>query len=215
MPDTADTIKEPAATTITAYKGFDKDLRCRDFQFEVGKTYTVNGPARSCENGFHACPGGLHPLTVFGYYPPGTSRYHIVEQSGDICRRENDKAASTVLTVKLEIGIGELVKRAVQFVLDRCSFAGAQHATGDRSASLTTGEESSSEITSTNNAPLNAVAIATGRASKARAPKGSALVLVERSADGSILSMFASKIGENGIEADTFYMLRNGKPVAA
>lgn len=58
------------------YKGFDKNLKCRDFQYEIGKTYE-EPTAELCEKGFHACE---YPLDVFGYYAPGDmSRYCEVD----------------------------------------------------------------------------------------------------------------------------------------
>ena len=55
---------------MKAYKGFDKELKCRDFQYEVGKEYEET-KADLCSCGFHACE---NPLDVFNYYPPATSR---------------------------------------------------------------------------------------------------------------------------------------------
>lgn len=49
------------------YKGFDKDLKCRDFQYEIGKTYE-EPTADLCNSGFHACE---YPLDVLTYYAPG------------------------------------------------------------------------------------------------------------------------------------------------
>ena len=66
-------------TELIAYKGFDKDLKCRDFQYEVGKTYETDEDIDICYTGFHAC---LSPLDVFNYYPPSNSRYCIVKLSG-------------------------------------------------------------------------------------------------------------------------------------
>ena len=78
---------------IKSYKGFDKDLKCRDFQYEVGKEYE-EPDAKACVRGFHACE---MPLDVFGYYAPGErSRYCIVEQSGIISKHDDDsKVASS------------------------------------------------------------------------------------------------------------------------
>ncbi len=88
------------AETITAYKGFDQNLQCRGFQFEVGKTYEHQGKVAACESGFHAIAG--NPLETFGYYPPGTSRYTDVTQGGVIARHSEDsKVASARITISM------------------------------------------------------------------------------------------------------------------
>lgn len=84
--------------TTTSYKGFDKDFKCRDFQYEVGKEYEED-KAKCCNAGFHACP---MPLSVFDYYEPATSKYALVEQSGDF-DEEDDKIASTKIKIKAEL----------------------------------------------------------------------------------------------------------------
>lgn len=60
------------------FKGFDSDLRCRDMQYEVGKTFNVDGPVWLCEQGLHFC---VNPLEVFEYYSPRYSRYCLVKPS--------------------------------------------------------------------------------------------------------------------------------------
>src|SRR3990167_10782054 len=106
----------PVETVIT-YKGFDRDFRCRDFQFEVGKTYEHPGEVKICASGFHACE---HPLDVFGYYPPASSRFAEVQQSGSLAwHSEDTKVASASITIKAEIQLSAMVERAVKWVFDR------------------------------------------------------------------------------------------------
>lgn len=82
------------------YKGFDKDLKCRGFQYEIGKEYECEN-AVACETGFHACE---RPLDVFSYYPPASSRYCEVEQSGKTDTNSDDsKVASTKIKIGAEI----------------------------------------------------------------------------------------------------------------
>jgi len=122
-------------TGLKAIKGFNHDLTCRGYQFAPGGTYTVEGKANSCKNGFHACPDDLHPLTVFQFYAPGSSRYCDVLQSGDICRKESDKAASTILTINAEIGLGELTRRTIDWVMARVTDSGSNTNSGYGAAS--------------------------------------------------------------------------------
>ena len=95
------------------YKGFDKDLKCRGFQYEIGKEYEC-AAAVACETGFHACE---RPLDVFPYYPPASSRYCEVEQSGEMDASSDDsKVASTKIKIGAEIGIPGLVKAQIEYV---------------------------------------------------------------------------------------------------
>lgn len=105
--------------TIVAYKGFDKDLKCRGFQYEVGKEYE-EPKAKACESGFHACE---HPLDVFNYYhPKDGSRFCFVEQSGKISKENEDsKVASSKIKIGAEIGILGLVKAQIEYVKARCT----------------------------------------------------------------------------------------------
>ena len=105
--------------TITSYKGFDKDLKCRDFQFEVGKEYEERN-VKVCESGFNACEV---PLDVFNYYPPANgTRYCVVEQSGELCRdNENSKVASGKIKIGAEIGIPGLIKAHIEYVRKHCT----------------------------------------------------------------------------------------------
>ena len=99
--------------TIKSYKGFDKDLKCRGFQYEIGKEYE-EPEADVCRAGFHACE---RPLDVFNHYCPVNSRFCEVEQSGELSRDTVDsKVASTKIKIGAEIGIPGLVKAQIEWV---------------------------------------------------------------------------------------------------
>ena len=128
------------------YKGFDKDLKCRDFQYEVGNTYE-EPTAELCEKGFHACE---YPLDVFKYYAPGNmSRYCEVDLDEVNGKKdvENSKHCGKKIAVKAEIGIAGLVKAAVDFVMENIKDANKEANTGDYSTSTNTGDCSASTNT--------------------------------------------------------------------
>ena len=104
---------------MKAYKGFDKDLKCRGFQYEIGKEYE-DPEAIVCNRGFHACE---EPIDVLKYYEPGKgSRYCEVEQDGQLSRSDEDsKIASTKLKVVGEIGIPGIAKEQIEYVKSRCT----------------------------------------------------------------------------------------------
>ena len=103
---------------MTTYKGFDKDLKCRDFQYEIGKEYEMDGKIEACSRGFHACE---MPLDVFDYYSPADgSRYCEVEQSGETDKGNDDsKVASSKIKIGAEIGIAGLVKAHIEYVKEK------------------------------------------------------------------------------------------------
>ena len=65
---------------MRAFKGFNKDLTCRGYQYEEGKEFHTER-AECCDTGFHACE---YPLDCFGYYDPAHSVFHEVELSGEM-----------------------------------------------------------------------------------------------------------------------------------
>lgn len=97
---------------IIAYKGFDKNLCCRGFQYEVGKEYEHTGDVVCRESGFHAC---TNPFDVLGYYLPHEgSRFCEVEQSGVIKLSDTDSIrSSSKIRIIREISLGKLAKAAV------------------------------------------------------------------------------------------------------
>jgi hypothetical protein len=121
-------LPSAAEETVIAVKGFDENLRCREFQFEVGKTYEHAGKIEICASGFHACE---HPLDVLRYYPSATSRFAVVTQSGSLARHTDDtKVASAKITIEAEIQLPQLIERAVKWVFDRAKWSEGPVATG-------------------------------------------------------------------------------------
>ena len=101
---------------IIAYKGFDKNLKCRDFQYEVGKEYEMDGDIKCCERGFHACES---PLEVFDHYDMLNSRFAKVEQSGEIDKEENStKVCSSKIKVKAELKLADIINLGVEWIKD-------------------------------------------------------------------------------------------------
>ena len=142
---------------IRGYKGFDKKLKCRDFQYEIGKEYFTD-KAVACETGFHFCE---NPFDVLNYYSPcddtGTlNRFCEVEGSGDFDKSESDKTCCTHLKVKAEIGLQGLIKAGVKFILDRVKWEdNKQSNTGYRSAATNTGNRSAATNTGDYSAATN------------------------------------------------------------
>ena len=94
---------------VIAYKGMKSNMTCRDFQYEIGKTYKTN-KAKLCECGFHAC---LNPRDVLDYYfQEESSRYFKVKLSVEItkCGMWDTKVAATEITILEEINIDEVIK---------------------------------------------------------------------------------------------------------
>ena len=131
--------RKKTPVTIEAIKGFNRDLTCRDFKFEIGKSFKQDGQVKACESGFHACPTDLDPLTVFQFYAPGTSRYCIVDMGGEIDRSEIDKAASSEIFVRSELTVADLIDRAVKFRLAKVKPTGAASNSGARGAASNSG----------------------------------------------------------------------------
>ena len=204
-------------TTITSYKGFDQNLQCRGFQYQLNQTYTHEGPVQVCESGFHACE---YPLDVFGYYPPASGRYFQVAQSGDLSREDTDsKIASRTLTLNAELTLADIVTHAVNYVFDRSTPEGAASATGDHGAASATGNNGAASATGNHGAASATgnygAASATGYQGKAKGALGNALFLLHRDDDYNITHVWAGIIGQNGILPDTWYRLNDrGEPCA-
>ena len=147
---------------MKCFKGFDKDLKCRDFQYEIGKEYTEE-KADICNCGFHACE---FPMDVFNYYPPSDSRYCEVELEANNQKSSDDsKRVGKKISVKAEIGIAGIIKAGVEYIKeqvnwedDKATNTGYQSAatnTGYQSAATNTGDQSAATNTGYRSAATN------------------------------------------------------------
>lgn len=110
---------------MKAYKGFDKDFKCRDFQYEVGQLYTFDGDTVICHAGFHAC---IEPIDVLRFYYEPDARYAVVdvEQISDISNLETEfrkkhlkhdsKIVGDQILIEKEITLDDLIQEQIKRV---------------------------------------------------------------------------------------------------
>ena len=201
---------------MKAYKGFNRDMTCRGFQYEEGKEYKTN-KARCCDTGFHACE---YPLDCLSYYEPCGSVFHEVELDGDIDRSDDDtKVAATKIKIGARLSIAGLVKAAIEYTMSKIKPEakadenyGAASATGYSGAASATGYRGAA---SAGNA--TAVAVAWGPFGKAQGIVGSHIVLADWQQDDNfnwrLRGAKMVRIDGKKYKADTWYGMRGGKIV--
>ncbi|ENI0256209.1 hypothetical protein ABXI36_000722 [Salmonella enterica] len=149
---------------IVTFKGFNKDLKCRGFQFAIGETFHHDGKVEACGSGFHACEC---PFDVFSYYPPAESRYAETISFGITDSEEggDTKIASSSITIKDELTLPQFIQRGIEWIwskidksLEQQIMTGNQSAatnTGNRSAATNTGDWSAATNTGNRSAATN------------------------------------------------------------
>jgi hypothetical protein len=99
---------------IKSYKGFDKNLRCRDFQYKIGGIYEMDGEIKVCSRGFHACES---PFDVFDYYTMIDSRFCEVEQDGNISKEDRrTKICSSKIKIKTELKLADMINLGIEWL---------------------------------------------------------------------------------------------------
>lgn len=209
---------------ITSYKAFDKNMRCRDFQYEVGKEYEMDGDIKCCNRGFHACK---NPLEVWNYYDMLNSRFAEVEQSGKIDEEGNStKVCSSHIKIKAELKLADIIKVGVEWLKDITSPSkfktdGALNDNGDRnkqigSSGYSAQIGSSGDYAQIGSTGKDSVIMCAGNNSIAKAKAGSWITLSEwkwnnkksRYVPTCVKTEYVD--GEN-IKADTWYRLQKGE----
>ena len=193
---------------MKAYKGFDKNLKCRGFQYEVGKEYETES-AKLCDTGFHACE---NPLNTLNYYKPGDSRYCEVELDATEERGDDSKRVGKRIKIETEIGLKGLIEAEVKFVFDKCEGATEQAASGRYGNAAASGWYG-------NASTKNGVAAAIGFKGKAKGGDvGSYIVLADwryENDEWNLHGVEARKVDGETIKAGVWYTMKGGKVVEA
>ncbi|ELE8415376.1 hypothetical protein RB853_003398 [Salmonella enterica] len=149
---------------IVTFKGFNKDLKCRGFQFAIGETFHHDGKVEACGSGFHACEC---PFDVFSYYPPAESRYAETISFGITDSEEggDTKIASSSITIKDELTLPQFIQRGIEWIWSKidksleqqimCGSWSAATNTGYQSAATNTGDWSAATNTGDRSAATN------------------------------------------------------------
>lgn len=206
------------------YKGFDKDLKCRDFQYEIGKTYE-EPTAEPCESSFHACE---RPLDVFRYYAPGKMSRYCEVNLDDVSDQMSDdsKRCGKKIAVKAEIGIAGLVKAQIQYVKEHTT---SKHtdpkqatagdfgaATAGNSGAATAGDFGAATSRGFVSVGKNGCGLVLGENVKIKGGMGAILVIaVENDENYGIKEWKAFVVYGENIKPDVWYKLKNGNLVEA
>ena len=209
---------------ITSYKGFDKNMECRGFKYEVGKEYEMDGEIKCCNRGFHACKS---PIEVWDYYDMLNSRFAEVEQSGKIDEEGNStKVCSSRIKINAELKLTDIIKVGVEWLKDITSPSkfktdGALNDNGDRNKQIGSSGYSAKIGSSGESAKIDStgeysVIMCAGKGSKAKAKAGSWITLSEwkwndeknRNVPVCVKTEY---VDGNNIKADTWYQLKNGE----
>ena len=221
------------------YKGFTKDLKCRDFQYEIGKEYHEE-TADLCHAGFHACE---NPLDTLRYYAPGSSRYCEVELDEVSDQRDSDtKRAAKKIKIGAEIGLKGVIDAGVKFIFEKCEDATEERASGKRGNAAASGESgnaaasgvsgnaaasgwsgnaaasgwrgcaiSSGKYGSAEANGKQCIAVAFGEQGRARGKIGNWIVVAEYGSDGEIIEPKIAIVDGENIKQDTWYTVKNGE----
>ena len=224
---------------IKSYKGFNKDMTCKNKQYEVGKDYEED-KAVACECGMHACE---YPLDCFKYYPPSKSVYYEVEQSGDISRHDDDsKIASTKMHIGAQLSIAGIVNAAIKYTKEKIETtcieskaatagdygaatagdSGAATAwdygaaTAGDSGAATAGNSGAATSRGKSSTGENGLSVARGNRVKTKGGLGSILVIAEEEQNSYKISSWKAVVVDGvNIKADTWYTLKDGELIEA
>ena len=214
---------------IITYKGFDKDFKCRGFQYEVGNTYETDDDIACCNRGFHACES---PMEVFDYYDMLTSRFAEVEQSGKIDKEAaSTKTCSSRIKIKAELKLADIINLGVEWLKEITSPSKIEAnntsndgdyakigSSGDYAQIGSSGDSakigSSGYSAQIGSSGQDSVIMCAGHDSKAKAAIGSWITLAEWKRIEDVwkpICVKTEQVDGKRIKADAYYRLIDGK----
>ena len=207
---------------IKSYKGFDKNLRCRDFQYKIGGIYEMDGEIKVCNRGFHACES---PFDVFDYYTMIDSRFCEVEQDGNISKEDRGtKICSSKIKIKAELKLADMINLGIEWLKEitlpeKIKTSIKDNSSGNNAKIGSSGYDAKIG-SSGNNAKIDStgkdcVIMCAGINSVAKASKGSWITLSEWSySEGKQryipICVKTEFVDGEKIKADTYYSLKGG-----
>ena len=215
---------------LIGFKGFNKDMTCKGFQYEKGKTYKMEEKPEICKKGFHFCE---YPLDCFNYYNPAESIFHKVEATGKT-DKENDNSDTKISTNEIKIGARlswrDIVDASVEFVMKHAKKGGkgankrtdnsVSSNTGNYSVSSNTGYKSVSSNTGyksvSKNTGKSGIASNLGIYGQAAGKIGTWLILAEWIEKGwsyELKEVKTVKVDGKKIKENTYYSLEKGELV--
>ena len=198
---------------IKSYKGFDKNLRCRDFQYKIGGIYEMDGEIKVCSRGFHACES---PFDVFDHYTMIDSRFCEVEQDGNISKNDRGtKICSSKIKIKAELKLADMINLGVEWLKEITSPEKIKTSIKDNSSGYGAKIGSSGYGAQIDSTGEDCVIMCAGINSVAKASKGSWITLSEWSYSDKKqryipVCVKTEFVDGKKIKADTYYSLKGG-----
>lgn len=198
---------------IKSYKGFDKNLRCRDFQYKIGGIYEMDGEIKVCNRGFHACES---PFDVFDHYTMIDSRFCEVEQDGNISKEDRGtKICSSKIKIKAELKLADMIYLGVEWLKEITSPEKIKTSIKDNSSGYGAKIGSSGYGAQIDSTGEGCVIMCAGINPVAKASKGSWITLSEWSySEGKQryipICVKTEFVDGEKIKADTYYSLKGG-----
>ena len=200
---------------MKAYKGFNQNMTCRDFQYEEGKTYEAD-KAVLCEAGFHACE---NPVMCFGHYSPNTSVFHEVELEDVSPEQQDDtKRVGKKITIGAKLCIPQICQLTFEYVKAHCTnehnAKAGEPATAGEYGAATAGDSGAATSRGSSASGRDGLSVVRGNNVRVKGGIGAVLVIAEEDTNSyDIKDWKAVVVDGETVKADTWYKLVNGELV--